>query len=105
MADADGAPCGGGHISLTNDIQGLPCFNPKEDPTNLAARWKHWKRSFDLFLTAKGVTNDKQKVTMLLHTDGFDLQELYFTLVNEDDEKEFAACVKILDDYFVPKLN
>ena len=65
-----GAPRGGGHISLTNDIHRLICFNPKEDPTNLAAKWK---RSFNLFLTAKGVTNDKQKVALLLHKGGFDL--------------------------------
>ena len=36
---------------------------------------------------------------------GFDLQELCFTLVNEDEEKEFVACAKVLDDYFAPKLR
>lgn len=58
-----------------------------------------------MFLTAKGVTNDKQKVALLLHTGGLKLQELYFTLVNEDEEKEFEDCVKTLDEYFVPKVN
>ena len=90
---------------LTSDVKGIPCFNPREDPTNLAARWKRWKRSFNLFLTAKGVTNDKEKVALLLHTGGMELQELYFTLVNEEEEKKFKDCVKMLDEYFIPKVN
>ena len=90
---------------LTTDVRGIPCFNPREDPTNLAVRWKRWKRSFNLYLTAKGVTSDKQKVALLLHTAGLELQELHYTLVNEDEDKTFADCVKVLDDYFVPKVN
>ena len=80
---------------LNTDIKGIPCFNPREDPTNLAVRWKRWKRSFNLFLTAKGITNDKQKLALLLHTGGSELQELYFTLVNEDEETAFADSVKL----------
>ena len=45
---------------LSTDVKGLPCFNPRDDPTNLVIRWKHWKRSFNLYLTAKGVMNDHQ---------------------------------------------
>ena len=90
---------------LTSDVKEIPCFSPREDPTNLAARWKRWKWSFNLFLTAKGVTNDKQKVALLLHTGGLELQELHFTLVNEEEEKEFKDCVKMLDKYFIPKVN
>ncbi|XP_028404164.1 uncharacterized protein K02A2.6-like [Dendronephthya gigantea] len=110
VADEDGAgqngnPAGAQASLLTSDVKGLPCFNPREDPTNLAVRWKRWKRSFNVFLTAKGVINDKQKVALLLHTGGLQLQELYFTLVNEDEEKEFKDCVKVLDEYFVPKVN
>ena len=102
----DGQGQNGAQASLlTSDVKGIPCFNPREDPTNLAARWKRWKRSFNLFLTAKGVTNDKQKVALLLHTGGMEFQELYFTLVNEEEEKEFKDCVKMLDEYFIPKVN
>ena len=38
---------------LRTDVKGLPCFNPRDDPTNLAVRWKRWKRSFNLYSTAK----------------------------------------------------
>ena len=87
---------------LSTDVKGLPCFNPRNDPTNLAVRWK---RSLNLYLTAKGVTNDQQRVALLLHTGGTELQELYFTLVDEEEEKSFEACVRVLDEHFVPKPN
>ena len=87
---------------LSTDDKGLPCFNPRNDPTNLAV---HWKRSLNLYLTAKRVTNDQQRVALLLHTGGAELQELYFTLVDEEEEKSFEACVRVLDEHFVPKPN
>ena len=33
------------------------------------------------------------------------MQELYFTLVDEEEEKSFEACVRVLDEHFVPKAN
>ena len=90
---------------LSTDVKGLPCFNPRDDPTNLAERWKRWKRSFNLYLMAKGGTNDNQRVALLLHTGGAELQELYFTLIDEQEGKSFEACVRVLDEHFVPKAN
>ena len=50
------------------DVASLSPFNPKEDPNTLAVRWKLWKRSFNLYLVAKGITKDEQKTMLLLHT-------------------------------------
>ena len=58
------------------DVASLPPFNPKEDPNTLAVRWKLWKRSFNLYLVAKGITKDEQKTALLLHTGGLNFQEL-----------------------------
>ena len=58
-----------------------------------------------MHLTAKGVTNDNQRVALLLHTGGAELQELYFTLVDEQEEKPFEACVRVLDEHFAPNAN
>ena len=50
-------------------------------------------------------SSDRQKVTLLLHTDGAELQ-LYYTLAGTEEElKPYVDVVKILDDYFVPKVN
>ena len=54
---------------LPSEVRTLPCFNPREDPTTLAVRWRRWRRSFNLYVTAKGVTNDAQKVRWLRQLD------------------------------------
>lgn len=57
-------------------------------------------------MLAKGVSSDQQKVALLLHTAGTELQELYYTLAPTEEEfKAYAEVTKILDDYFVPKVN
>ena len=53
----------------------------------------------------KGVKNDPQKVALLLHTGGMELQEVYYTLVAEDQESTFENCLTVLDNYFTPKAN
>lgn len=55
---------------------------------------------------AKGVSDNKQKVALLLHTAGPDLQDLYFTLAGGAEElKPYTDVVTLLDAYFVPKVN
>ena len=67
--------------------------------------WKRWKRAFDLYVASKGVINDKQKVALLLHSGEMELQEVFYTLVPEDQETSFTACLAALDNYFTPKVR
>ena len=87
------------------DVASLPPFNPKEDLNTLAVRWKLWKRSFNLYLVAKGITKDEQKTALLLHTGGLNFQELYYTLLTGTEIKLFAESMELLDNYFAPQLN
>ena len=32
------------------EVRGLPCFDPKGEPTTLSIRWKKWKRAFNLYV-------------------------------------------------------
>ena len=86
------------------DIGSLQPFNVKDDPHSISQRWKKWKRSFQLYLAEKGIASTTQKRELLLHTAGLDVQEIYFTLVNEEIEN-CEGTLKVLDDYFVPKSN
>ena len=88
-----------------SDIYGLPHFDPKEEPNSLSVRWKRWKRAFNLYVASKGVTNEGQKIALLLHSGGMELQEIYYTLVPEDIETTFNDCLAALDNYFTPKVN
>ena len=61
--------------------------------------------AFQLYVLGKGITNDSQKRGLLLHTAGLDVQEVYFTLVPDGAETNYAETFKVLDDYFIPKAN
>lgn len=90
----------------TLEVRGLPCFDPKGEPTTLSVRWKRWKRAFHLYVASKGITNQAQKVALLLHSGGMELQEIFYTLAPEDEaQNNFDNCVAILDKYFAPKVN
>ena len=52
-------------VLSTEVIRSPPCFNPRDDPNTLSVRWKRWKRSFNLYLVAKGITQDAQKKALL----------------------------------------
>ena len=69
----------------TIEVCGLPCFDPKGEPTTLSVRWKRWKRAFHLYVASKGITNQAQKVALLLHSGGMELQEIFYTLAPEDE--------------------
>ena len=90
---------------VTFDVGSLEAFNPKGDPHGLSQRWKRWKRAFNLYVSGKGVTNDLQKRSLLLHVAGMEVQEVYFTLVGEDTIATFQDTLQVLDDYFILKAN
>ena len=81
----------------------LPHFDPRGEPSTLSTRWRQWKRGFNLYLVSKNVTQDARKVALLLHTAGLEFQDLYYTLVSEEDNKSYSECLEILDGYFIPK--
>ena len=56
-------------------------------------------------MLGKGITSDPQKQGLLLHTARLEVQEVYFTLVIDDEKKDYNATMKVLDDYFIPKAD
>lgn len=88
----------------------LEQFQLDGDPTTQAARWRTWKQSVNIMITAKGVTDAKQKEAILLHVGGIRLQEVYFTLPDLTQEEgnnldAYEKAIKKLDAYFEPKVN
>ncbi|XP_077983944.1 uncharacterized protein LOC144438677 [Glandiceps talaboti] len=103
--NANGGAASCNAVMMTADIGGLQAFDIKDDPHSTSQRWKKWRRAFELYLIGKGITADAQKRALLLHTAGLEVQEIYFTLVGEDTEKEYKDTMKVLNDYFIPKAN
>ena len=85
---------------------GIPSFDCKTDTSTLGPRWRRWKRAFDYFLLAKGVTQAAQKKALLLHMAGFDVQDIFETLDEpEGDADVYVKAVTALDNYFQPRTN
>ena len=82
---------GGASAKQILEVRGLPCFDAKGEPNSLSVRWKRWKHAFNLYVASKGVINEGQKVALLLHSGGIELQEIYYNLVSEDQDTAFNA--------------
>jgi len=84
---------------------GVPPFDCRADAAALGPRWRRWKRAFDYFLLAKGVTQPAQKA-LLLHMAGFDVQDIFETLAEPDVEGDvYVKAVTALGGYFQPRTN
>ena len=80
-----------------------PFFKCLGDPNTVAQNWTKWKKSFEYFLGASGIRNDARQKAMLLHMVGPETQEVFETLVPEDNTYEKA--LKALDEHFSVKKN
>ena len=89
---------------LMNNIPSMEPFQiDHSTSTNLDKEWNTYKEEFDLFISASGITNDAQKLSLLLHLGGKQLREVYSTVKGDDDNFETAKTK--LTTYFQPKKN
>ncbi|CAC5361422.1 unnamed protein product [Mytilus coruscus] len=70
----------------TTKIDLNPVGNFDVSGDRLGQSWTRWLRSFELYATGKGVSDKKQKKALLLHCAGLDVQDIYFTLTEEDGD-------------------
>ena len=91
------------------DIGSIHPFDCKGNPTSVGPRWRRWKRSFEFFLEAKGLSKDSQRTALLLHCAGQDVQDIFDTLTDPgpvpDGDTEYAKAMRSLDGYFFPQVN
>ena len=85
-------------------ISGIPVIEPfailDGSTTNLHRRWEIWKDDFTLYTTANCITQDSQKVALLLHIGGTEVKEIYRTL--KDSQDKYDDVVRKLDIHFTP---
>lgn len=92
-------------MAVVLEIASIPMFDTKSDPTQLGIKWTQWRRSFELYVTAKGVTDMKQKRAMLLHHAGPEVQEIFFTMEEVGGDDDYEHAITTLTTYFTPKVN
>ena len=65
-------------------VPGLPPFDTTDEPNTLWLKWKKWIRSFNLYLAAKSVDSDGQKVALVLYMGEMEFQEIFYQIVPEN---------------------
>ena len=92
-----------------NHIKTFDCHG---DQNTLGLREKRWLIAFELFADGKGLilneesaNNMQRRRALLLHLAGTDVQDIFFTLPDTGDGKDYRKAVNALNVYFVPKVD
>ena len=95
-----------------DDLTGVKPFDPHGDPSGVGRRWQRWMKSFSVYADSKGLIiqadkadNKVQRRALLLHSAGEAVQEIFETLAETGEAKDYEKAVKALNDYFIPKVN
>jgi len=86
-------------------------FDPL-DTHNLGPRWKRWLSSFEIYADSKGLilntandNNRQRRRALLLHSAGPEVQDIFSTLPNTGDNKDYDGTVTALNLEFGSKKN
>ena len=82
------------------ELSPLAPFDPVSDPTSLGPRWKAWKRRFETYIAALGVTDATQKRALLLYQAGQATQDIFDTLTDTGEANNYKKAMEKLDAYF-----
>jgi hypothetical protein len=74
-----------------NGLQPMPLFEPKADPTNTSARWTQWIQRFNTYLVTSNVKDTARKRALWLDQAGSEVNEMFKTLPDTGDEKNYEA--------------
>ena len=95
-----------------DDLTSVKPFDPHGEPSSVGRRWQRWLKSFSVYADSKGLLiqvdkadNKIQRRALLLHSAGEAVQEIFETLPDTGEAKDYEKAVKALNDYFIPKVN
>ena len=96
---------------MANSVErALPPLDLTGSSSQVAERWRQWKRSYQYYVDGKGITNPSRKKAQLLHLAGMEVQDIYEDLpdpgpLNADQDNEYVVCLRTLDAHFRTKEN
>ena len=91
---------------MANSVErALPPLDLTGSSSQVAERWRQWKRSYQYYIDGKGITNASRKRAQLLHLAGMEVQDMYEDLpdpgpVNAAEDNEYVVCLRKLDAHF-----
>ena len=83
-------------------------FSPPFDvhlDSNAGPRWTKWLTRFERLIVGMNITDATQKRALLLHYAGPDVNDIFETLPDTGEDKDYKKAVECLNAYFVPKVN
>jgi len=89
----------------------LPTFDCSGTAAEVSQRWKQWYRSFRYMAEAKDISSAKRLKSLLLHSAGTEVQELFEDLVDPKagqvvtNDSDFKRCVRTLEHHFKAASN
>lgn len=89
---------------MANSLPSFPAFDLNDD-LNSSVRWKKWLQRFENFIVVLDVKDDTRKRAMLLHYAGEGVQDVFDTLADTGEAKDYAKAKERLSEYFAPKIN
>ena len=90
-------------MSVVIQVAPVSQFQPHGDGNTVAQRWKRWVRTFEVYASACGCKDEKQKRQLLLHSAGPLVQDIFETLT--DTGEDFKTANEKLTAYFTPQKN
>ena len=87
-------------------IQPVPEFNPDSElGASLATKWQTWVDDFEMFLTASGIKDKKQKRVLLLYQAGSRVREIFRQLADTGPDDDYDTAKAKLHEHFEPQKN
>ena len=83
----------------------LPPLDLTGPASQVAERWRKWKRAFEYYAEGKGIENVRKKTSQLLHFAGMEVQDIFEDLqdpgpVPEEGDNAYKIAIRKLDSYF-----
>ena len=92
---------------MATDLFQAPPITPfnVEDPNYIAVRWNRLTILLETYITATGITDDKQMRSLLLFCAGDAVHEVFDSLPGAQEAEDDKVTLKLLTDHFLPKKN
>ena len=72
---------------------------------NVVPSWKKWLARLENLTVGMGIKDTKQKRALLLYYSGPEVDEIFDTLKNTAEDKDYKTAVEELTAHFNPQVN
>jgi hypothetical protein len=63
-----------------DEPRGIKPFDCRGDSTSVGPRWRRWRKAFQFYVEGRGITAAARRKTLLLHSVGMEVHEIFETL-------------------------